>query len=50
MHTQVYSHYTSQLLCDISGVHFIMDGYINRPHDNEKEVREDEKSATRNDK
>jgi hypothetical protein len=50
MHTQVYSHYTSQLLCDISGVHFIMDGYLKRPHDNEKVERGDEKSTRRNDK
>jgi len=50
MHTQVYSHYTSQLLCDISGVHFVMDGYMKRPRDNEKEERGDEKSTTRNDK
>jgi len=50
MHTQVYSHFTSKLLYDISGVHFVMDGYIKRPHDNEKEERGDEKSTTRNDK
>jgi hypothetical protein len=50
MHTQVYSHNTSQLLCDISEVHFIIDGYLKRPHDNKKEERGDEKSTTRNDK
>jgi len=27
-----------------------MDGYMNRPHDIEKEERGDEKSTTRNDK
>jgi len=27
-----------------------MDGYLKRPHDNEKEERGDEKSTTRNDK